>query len=117
MSRMNGKKTHIHTHRLLGTHQVQAGVQQHFKQYVVYKSTTLNKYRLLYTHQRTFIWYVVIWNQTLCLLQTVISLLLSRQQGEELDQNTYKTILLHYCSPELLDKKDCGFGVPAWRLM
>ena len=42
-------------------------------------------------HQRTYIWYqyVVIWNQTLCLLQMVIPLLLSRQQGEELDQNTY----------------------------
>ena len=22
-----------------------------------------------------------------------------------------------YSSPELLNKKDCGFGVPAWRLM
>ena len=22
-----------------------------------------------------------------------------------------------HCSPGLLDKKDCGFGVPAWRLM
>ena len=30
--------------------------------------------------------------------------------------NFSKTILLH-CSPGLLDKKDCGFGVPAWRLM
>ena len=72
----------------------------------------LNKYRLVYNHfflctvcciqkysaqqvqtavhhQRTCIWHVVIWYQTLCLLQMVIPLLLSRQQGEQLDQNTY----------------------------
>ena len=29
------------------------------------------------------------WNQTLFLLQTVMPLVLSHQQGEELDQNTY----------------------------
>ena len=60
-------------------------------QHVVYKSTVvLNKYRLLYTtNVPAYIWYVVIWNQTLCLLQMVIPFLLSRQQGEELDQNTY----------------------------
>ena len=51
-----------------------------FKQDVVNKSTVLNKYRLLYTHQRTCIWYVVIWNQTLCWLQTVIPLLLSNKE-------------------------------------
>ena len=38
-------------------------------------------------HQRAYcVWYVVIWNQALCLLQMVIPLLLCRQQGEELDQ-------------------------------
>ena len=37
--------------------------------------------------------------------------------GRETGERRYKTILLH-CSPGLLDKKDCGFGVPAaWRLM
>ena len=71
-------------------------------------TVALNKYRLVYNsmmytkvqyairvqtdvhHQRTYcIWYEVIWNQTLGLLQVVITLLLCCQQGEELDQNMY----------------------------
>ena len=53
---------------------------------IIYMKTSvvvLNKYRLLYTTN------VPVYGMYVCLLQMVIPLLLSRQQGEELDQNTY----------------------------